>query len=175
MTAKRVVRALIILIILISTISCDQISKSIVRNRVDYNQSISLINNYLTLTKVENTGAFLSFGNKLPRLLSIILLIIIPIIVLGSFLFYLLTSVHLSNLKTLGIIFIIGGGIGNIYDRVLHGSVTDFLHMDLVIFQTGIFNIADVSIMTGGFILIVETLTINTKFKVGIFDSLFKK
>ncbi|MFA6946987.1 MAG: signal peptidase II [Pedobacter sp.] len=45
--------------------------------------------------------------------------------------------------------FVIGGGIGNLYDRIVHGSVTDFLHLDLGVFQTGIFNMADVSIMLG--------------------------
>ena len=49
----------------------------------------------------------------------------------------------------IGLSFIIGGGIGNIYDRIVHGSVTDFLHIDLGLFRTGIFNMADVSIMVG--------------------------
>jgi signal peptidase II len=48
-----------------------------------------------------------------------------------------------------GAAFVIGGGIGNLYDRIMFGSVTDFLHIDFVIFQTGIFNFADVSIMIG--------------------------
>ena len=52
--------------------------------------------------------------------------------------------------------FIIGGGIGNIYDRFVYGSVTDFFHIDFVIFQTGIFNMADVSVMVGMFILLGE-------------------
>lgn len=45
--------------------------------------------------------------------------------------------------------FVIGGGIGNLADRIIHGSVTDFLHLDLGVLQTGIFNFADVSIMAG--------------------------
>ena len=53
--------------------------------------------------------------------------------------------------------FAIGGGIGNIYDRVVHGSVTDFLHIDLVIFQTGIFNMADVSLMVGMGLFLIQS------------------
>ncbi len=54
--------------------------------------------------------------------------------------------------------FIIGGGIGNLYDRILYGSVTDFLHMDFQLFRTGIFNMADVSIMIGVFWLMFTQL-----------------
>ena len=56
---------------------------------------------------------------------------------------------------SVGIIFCIGGGLGNLYDRIVHGSVTDFLHIKFGSLQTGIFNAADVSIMVGfGLILL---------------------
>ncbi|MDO8994488.1 MAG: signal peptidase II, partial [Daejeonella sp.] len=58
------------------------------------------------------------------------------------------------NLQIVGWCFVIGGGTGNLYDRIVHGSVTDFLHLDLGLFQTGIFNLADVSIMIGMFIIL---------------------
>ena len=54
------------------------------------------------------------------------------------------------------VILIVGGGFGNIYDRIVHGSVTDFMHINFIIFQTGVFNVADVSIMTGTFILLIQ-------------------
>ena len=53
--------------------------------------------------------------------------------------------------------FAIGGGIGNIYDRLVHGSVTDFMHINFGLFQTGIFNMADVSITTGMFIFLYQS------------------
>ncbi|MCY1383789.1 Lipoprotein signal peptidase [compost metagenome] len=56
-----------------------------------------------------------------------------------------------------GICCLIGGGIGNVYDRIVYGSVTDFMHIDFVLFKTGIFNIADISIMTGVSIMFVHT------------------
>jgi len=157
MKIKKVLRTLIILTILSSNIGCDQISKNIVRQKVDYNEQISLINNFLTLTKIENTGAFLSLGQSLPQPIKILLLTILPLLVLGLAFIYLLIKKNLSNLTIMGICFIVGGGIGNIYDRLIYGSVTDFLHMDFVIFQTGIFNMADVSIMTGTFIVLFES------------------
>lgn len=151
MKVKRLLRTLVILTILSSNIGCDQISKNFVRQRIGYNEQIGLINNYLTLTKIENTGAFLSLGHSLPRPIKILLLTILPMVVLGLALLYLLAKRSLSNITVVGICFIVGGGVGNIYDRLIYGSVTDFLHIDFVIFQTGIFNMADVSIMTGMF------------------------
>jgi signal peptidase II len=60
----------------------------------------------------------------------------------------------------IGISFAIGGGLGNIYDRILFGSVTDFLYFDFVLFHTGIVNMADISV-TIGFFMIVYELYIN--------------
>jgi signal peptidase II len=39
---------------------------------------------------------------------------------------------------------------------MVNGSVTDFLHIDFVIFQTGVFNLADVSIMIGAFVIVLD-------------------
>ena len=52
----------------------------------------------------------------------------------------------------------IGGGIGNIYDRILHGSVTDFLYIDLGgVFHTGVFNVADLCITVGISIILIQS------------------
>jgi signal peptidase II len=155
-TIRRLLRAVVILLILTLNISCDQLSKSIVREKIGYNESIQLLDHYLTLTRVENTGAFLSIGNTLRYPFNLILLSIFPIIMLGGAFWYLMKKQDLSNLMILGVCLIMGGGAGNIYDRIMHGSVTDFLHMDLLIFQTGIFNVADISIMTGIFLIFTE-------------------
>ena len=157
MRIKKLLRTLTILAILSSNIGCDQISKSIVRQRIQYNEKLSFIYNHLTLTKIENTGAFLSLGHSMPKILRTILLTILPLIVLGLAFIYLLTKKNLSNFKIIGLCFVVGGGVGNIFDRVVYGSVTDFLHIDFGLFQTGIFNMADVSIMTGVFIIIFES------------------
>jgi len=158
MKVKRVLRTLVIVIILISNVGCDQISKNIVRKRIHYNEEISLMNNYLTLTKIENKGAFFSLGHSLPQPIKLLLLTILPMIALGLIFIYLLTKKNLTNTAIIGICFIIGGGAGNIYDRLVYGSVTDFLHIDFVIFQTAIFNMADVSIITGVFMIVIDAV-----------------
>ena len=155
---SRILRTAIISGILILNIGCDQISKRMVREHVSDFEQISIIENYITLMRVENTGAFLSVGNSLPEPLRFALLSLLPLIIIGFGLGFLFTRSNISKYHALGFAFVIGGGIGNIYDRLVHGSVTDFLHIDLGIFQTGVFNMADVSIMTGVFIVLLNSL-----------------
>lgn len=69
---------------------------------------------------------------------------------------FLITKYNLKSSTVLGVCFVLGGGIGNVYDRLVHGSVTDFLFIDFGIFHTGIFNMADVSIMIGTFLIVVS-------------------
>ncbi len=164
---QKILRTLIILAILSSNIACDQISKSIVRQRIQYNEQIGFINHHLTLTKIENTGAFLSLGHSMPKILRIVFLTLLPTIILGLAFIYLLTKKNLSNLRVAGLCFIIGGGVANLFDRVVYGSVTDFLHLDFELFQTGIFNMADVSIMVGVFTLLLESYFVPVKLRSG--------
>ena len=149
-------RNLLIIILLITNVCCDQISKYYVRENLEYNAQNSVIGNIVILTKVENTGAFLSLGDNLPRFLYIFLMIILPVAVLGYALYYILTHDNLSKLLTIGITLILGGGLGNIIDRILYGSVTDFLYFDFWLFHTGVVNLADITLTTGFFILIFE-------------------
>jgi len=155
---SRIIRSLIIFAILVINIGCDQISKSLVRQKVYDYQEISLIKNYLTLTKVENAGAFLSVGQALPETVRFILLTLLPLIVLGVGVGFLFIKNNLPKPLLLGFAFVMGGGIGNIYDRLVYGTVTDFLHIDLGIVQTGVFNMADVSIMTGVLIVLFDSM-----------------
>lgn len=160
MNTKKIIQNILILILLAANVGCDQISKSIVRQKIDFNQRISVIDNFITITKVENTGAFLSFGHHLPRIIYKILMIFLPLIVLGYALYYLFRSSNLSKLLIFGLCLIIGGGLGNIYDRIIYGSVTDFLYFDFVIFHTGVVNLADISLTTG-FIILIFKLSVN--------------
>jgi signal peptidase II len=154
---KNTLRNLALVLMVIMNIGCDQISKTVVRKSIDYNEEVALIGNYFTLTKVENEGAFLSLGNSWPSPLKFFLLSLLPFIALLTGLYFVLTKTNTSKYFALGICCVIGGGIGNLYDRVVYGSVTDFLYIDFIIFHTGIFNLADVSIMAGIFIILIYT------------------
>lgn len=155
MIKSGVIKVFVIVGILTLNIGCDQISKNIVRNRIGESEQIAVVDNYITLMRVENKGAFLSLGDSLPNIVRFILLSLFPLAVLGFGLGYLFMKNNIPKSTLLGFAFVIGGGIGNLYDRLVHGSVTDFVHIDLVIFQTGIFNMADVSIMMGVAIVVI--------------------
>lgn len=156
MNTKRLGRNILYTLVLLANIGCDQVSKTIVRQEVTEHETISIVKNYFILTKVENAGAFLSIGSALPDLLKFILLSIIPLLALSYGIVYLFTRKHLTRLSAIALSFAIGGGIGNIYDRIIHGSVTDFLHIDLGFFKTGIFNMADVSISVALLLFVLQ-------------------
>ncbi|MCF2490963.1 signal peptidase II [Dyadobacter sp. CY347] len=157
--SDRLIRNIAFFLILLSNFGCDQISKDVIRKNVGFYETISVVENIVTITYVENTGAFLSIGAGLPHTLKVILLSVIPLIVLFFGVAYILLKRNLTLMSALALSFAIGGGIGNIYDRLIHGSVTDFLHINLGFFQTGIFNMADVSIMMGMFIFFIQSYT----------------
>lgn len=155
MKRSGLIRAVAIFAILAINIGCDQISKNIVRHRIEDHEQIAVVDNYVTLMRVENEGAFLSLGDSLPHTVRFILLSLFPLVILGFGIGYLFTKKSLPKATLVGFAFVIGGGIGNLYDRLVHGSVTDFMHIDFIVFQTGIFNMADVSIMTGIAIVVI--------------------
>lgn len=155
MNRRGIYRALVILFLLAINIGCDQVSKSIARKKLTYEYPVPVIKDHFTLIKIENTGAFLSAGDKLANPYRFILLTLLPMLSLLAAVVFVITAKNISRLVLLGIVCVIGGGFGNIYDRVMHGSVTDFMHIRFGALQTGIFNVADVSIMVGiGFIVL---------------------
>jgi signal peptidase II len=160
---NKVFRYGLILFLLTANISCDQISKTMVRERMFHREEISVLSSYFRLIKVENTGAFLSLGNAMPQPFKDIILAFLPLLFLVIAGIYVFANKALSLSRVIAISFVVGGGIGNIYDRLVHGSVTDFLHIDLGIIRTGIFNMADVSIMVGMVMLLIESFIVQNK------------
>ena len=155
-------RNLLITTIVFLSIALDQISKIWVRNNFESYIENSIIGDIFTLIKVENTGAFLGMGSELSETLRILLLIVLPIIVLISITIYTYIDKTLDKISIIGFSLIIGGGIGNIFDRIVHGSVTDFLYLDFGgMFKTGIFNIADLSVTTGMILILIYSFKKN--------------
>ena len=148
-----------ILFLILLNIGCDQVSKCLVRENIEYYEQVELIKDNLILTKVENTGGFLGFGSAIHPALKKILCLVFPALILIILIGYMMVKTRNNIYFIIGISFIIGGGTGNIFDRIVFGSVTDFLHIDFGLFKTGIFNLADVSIMFGTACILVYNLT----------------
>ena len=153
----RLVRTLSIILLIAANIGCDQVSKNMAREQIEYREHIEVVGKMLSLTKVENTGAFLGMGSNFPDWVKSILLLGLPALVMIGIFVYLLVKPELNKITVTGLTFIVGGGIGNLYDRILYGQVTDFLHMDFGgVFRTGIFNMADVSVMVGTGLILLD-------------------
>ena len=154
----KVLRTLFIVLLIAANIGCDQVSKAIARDKIEYRERIEVLGDYLVFTKVENTGAFLGLWSELPQWLKNILLLGLPALVMVALFVYLLRKQGMSRATLVALTFIVGGGVGNLYDRVRYGQVTDFLYMDFQLFHTGIFNMADVSVMAGTALILIESL-----------------
>ena len=154
MNTKRI----LIVVLVLFNIGLDQFSKEYVRKNVVPGSRTELLGTQLQLMNVENTGAFLGMGSDSNPTVKLIFLLILPVIVLAAVVYYVFTSKALDNLSVIGLCCIAGGGIANLYDRFLYGSVTDFLYIDLGgVFRTGIFNSADLSVTTGMILLLISS------------------
>jgi signal peptidase II len=114
----------------------------------------SYLNDMFRLVYAENTGAFLSLGSGMNDTLRYWVLAIVPVLVLLYIFYHVLTTqnLHISQQAAFG--FILGGGLSNIFDRVMEGRVVDFMNMGIGSLRTGIFNVADMSIMLGLFMMV---------------------
>ena len=140
---------------IVFNIAIDQITKVIVRSKIELHEVIELIGDKFILTNVYNKGAFLGMGSDMNETLRILLLLVLPVLVLGYVTYYIFKNTDLDKTSLIAFCFIIGGGIANVFDRFAFGQVTDFFHIDLGgVFKTGIFNVADMSVTTGLIILL---------------------
>jgi len=146
-----------LIILILFNIGIDQYSKKIVREEIIPGSQTEILGKLLQLMNVENSGAFLGMGSESNPTVKLIFLLILPIIVILSVLYYLFTNKSIDKLTSVGLSCIIGGGLANLYDRFLYGSVTDFLFMDFGIAKTGIFNLADLSVTTGMILILLST------------------
>ena len=145
------------LILLVVTV--DQLTKKLaIRVLRDAGQSITIIPDLLSLTYTENKGV--AFGMEFaPAGMLLLLTGLITIIVLV----YVILSKNRTTLFLVPFALIVGGGIGNMIDRVILGRVVDFIYFDLYhgkIFGTylslwPIFNVADSAISIGACMLIL--------------------
>lgn len=127
----------------------DIISKQLVLYFMVENQTIQIIPHFFSLTYVKNTGVAFSMleGN-------ILFILLMSVIVVGV-LVYFAKSKGNGRLEKICYSMILGGALGNFLDRIFYGYVIDFFDFTLFGFKLAIFNVADVEIVCGVFLLIV--------------------
>ncbi len=119
----------------------DQITKSLARNLAFDRQ----ITDFFTLTHLQHHGV--AFSLPLPRFFSILLAVLV-----SFFLLFRLLKVNMPKTEALGHVFLLGGAVGNLIDRLWLGSVTDFL----AFWSFPVFNLADVWINMGVLLILVS-------------------
>lgn len=143
-------RSLLILVLLISCIGCDQIMKDVARQHLASQEPMSWFHNTVRLEYAENTGAFLSFGVGFSEEVRMALFQIIPALALIGLTIFLVVSQSASTLATVAWCLVLSGGVSNLLDRMLHhGRVIDFMNLGIGPIRTGIFNVADACISVG--------------------------
>jgi signal peptidase II len=153
MTPSRTIRFLAIFLVLASTVGCDQATKHFARTQLNQPGSTTA-GRFVEFILAENPGAFLSFGASLPEATRGGLLTVGVSLGLSVLLAFLMHDSRLRWLSFLGLALVWAGGMSNLIDRfVRHGLVTDFILLRAGPFHTGIFNLADVSIVIGLLIL----------------------
>ena len=148
------------LFIIIIIFSLDRISKFYVILNSESNLSPSLFTSkFLNINLIWNEGiafGLLTFDQKLYyNFLTAVILIITAII---------LWMVSRSNgMEKIAFLIVLGGSLGNIFDRVLYKSVPDFIDFHINNFHWFIFNVADIFITLGVILLIYLELIVKTK------------
>ncbi|KZN44237.1 signal peptidase II [Pseudoalteromonas luteoviolacea] len=106
----------------------------------------------------ENLGVFLSLGANFTPTERTLLFVVAVGIFLMALMGYMLRTRDLTLLQLTSLSLIFAGGVGNLIDRVVNqGAVIDFINVGVGSLRTGIFNIADVTIMIGAVIIILAT------------------
>ena len=154
MTPTRTIRLSIISVVLFLTAGCDQVTKHFARMQLGQLGSVTTPGHVIEFTLAENPGAFLSLGASLPQLARHTMTVCVSC-GLAFLLAYLIRSPKLRLVSFVGLALIWAGGISNLVDRFARdGLVTDFMVVRVGPLHTGIFNLADFTIVAGTLLLI---------------------
>ena len=141
-----------VLIISFIVLLLDLVTKTIVFTVDKFKDSFVVINNFFKITPIKNFGAAFSTFEHMN-----LLLITISVIIL-IYLLYTINNVKNTKLNALSYGLVIGGLLGNLFDRMVFGYVRDFLSFKIWKFNFAIFNIADIGIVVGIFLLLILSI-----------------
>jgi signal peptidase II len=156
MMTHRIGIPLLLFVALVTTIGCDRVTKHVATTALAGAPVRSYMADTIRLEYVENTGGFLSLGANLPRGARTAVFTVgtgVMLVALAG------AAVRLRwrGWPLLAVVLVVAGGASNWLDRLVRGSVVDFINVGVGPLRTGIFNIADVAIMAGiGVLLIAE-------------------
>ncbi len=142
----------IIIILSIIFLIIDQITKILVVNSLVPGENIEIIKNIFSIIYTNNTGAAFSIllGKR-------IFLIVVAVLIIGVLLYYIKRNKIEKKIDIIALSFIIGGSLGNLIDRIIRGYVIDFISIKIGNYNFPIFNVADILIVIGVFLLLLSS------------------
>jgi len=142
----------------IAVVVLDQVTKALVRALVPLSSSLEVIPRFVNVTHVRNTGAAFGFLNAADfpfKTVAIAVVALAAIVWVGV---YAASLPRQHWVARLGLALIMGGAAGNLIDRVIVGSVVDFVDVYWGSYHFWAFNVADSAISVGVAIMILDML-----------------
>lgn len=137
----------------------DRLTKLFIARYVELNFGIiNVIPNFFAITHVENAGAAFSLFADWPQRVRVPLLVGFSSVAMIVVCYLLWNSAAKFSWTGLALAFILGGAVGNLYDRIVFGRVTDFLHFYIGNHMWPDFNLADSAILCGATLLFVDLI-----------------
>jgi signal peptidase II len=142
-----------LIVVLIAAI--DQITKFQIVSQLELFDRIPVIDGIFTITHIRNTGAAYNLLSQVPWLL-----IIVPgLVMLAGLVFLGMRYKQSPRLLLMAVSMVIGGGLGNLIDRIAKGYVVDFFDIQII----PVFNMADIFICTGCGLLFIYLIFFDGK------------
>ena len=141
----------------------DQWTKWLAETKLTFHDPVPVIEPFLNWTLAYNYGAAFSFladaGGWQKWFFSGLALLMSLVLIL-----YLIKAPRKATLLSLGLALVLGGAVGNLIDRLLHGHVIDFIHVHYAdAWHYPIFNIADIGISLGVLLIVIDMLFLEKK------------
>jgi len=137
----------------------DQVTKRIVEHKVPLNDGwIQVIPGFFQITHVQNRGAAFSIFSSGTSELRTVLLVVFSTVAAIAVAYFLLRLGRTFSVVSIALSLVLGGAVGNLWDRIVHGRVTDFLHFYVGQYSWPDFNVADSAIVVGAILLMIEII-----------------
>jgi signal peptidase II len=140
----------------------DRVTKMAIESRVSMWETIVLIPGVLNIVYTRNRGAAFGILSDAPDGLREFLLIGVSLAVMGLIIWMLIQAVRGATPSTgwtrIALGLVLGGAAGNLYDRIVSGSVTDFIQVFIGSYEWPSFNVADSAITVGAVLLGLDML-----------------
>lgn len=144
------------LLITAAALTLDRVTKWQVQRRIELHDGITIIPGFFRLIHLENPGAAFGFFAQTATPLKLGLLIALSVVALVPVSILLWRSSRSLSSTSVGLALILGGAMGNLWDRLMHHRVTDFLLFYYRQFEWPAFNFADSAIVVGAFLLVLD-------------------